>query len=251
VSESERDDARCIAEPVSWLRLEQYLLDELPPAERALVATHLRACPACAAAETEARQPVPVRALGVARPRLSARIAATLFGTRTAGIASRMALVAATAAVLVLARAPASRGPGEVDRSPRADETLAAIKGGEVAVELVRERAGVVEPGATTFAPGDRWKVLVTCPSGRIRFWDLGVREGEAMVFPLAPGSPLICGNRVPLPEALRISGTRANDVCLFLSDAPPDRARATALGPAALAAAAVCLTLRPEPVAP
>ena len=41
--------ARCIDQPVSWLRLELYQLSEVDDAERASIATHLASCPACAA----------------------------------------------------------------------------------------------------------------------------------------------------------------------------------------------------------
>jgi hypothetical protein len=178
---------------------------------------------------------------------------AALFGTRPGGVFSRLALVAAAGVVLVLSRAPSPEGrPGEL--ASGAGETMAGVKGGHLGLELVRERGGVVAPAATTFLEGDRWKVLVTCPSGRVRFWEVVVRDGAATSFPftLAPTSPLACGNHVALPGALLISGPRPSDVCVVLGDAPPDRARVAALDAAGLAAiGGACVTLRPEPPAP
>lgn len=39
-----------------------------------------------------------------------------------------------------------------------------AVKGGDVAVEFVRERDGSVAWEPTSFARGGRFKVVVTCP---------------------------------------------------------------------------------------
>ena len=62
--------ARCTGTPVSWLRLERYHLGEIRGRERAVVAEHLAACPACAAclARIEQDDAVALPALPVALP---------------------------------------------------------------------------------------------------------------------------------------------------------------------------------------
>ena len=254
---------RCIGEPVSWLRLEGYVLDELPPGQRVAVADHLRACPACAEAERMARQPLSLAGEVVApartsaretRPRLAVRVMAAAFGSRPAGIASRLALVGATALAISVARRPTteSRNDELTVRAARIQAPGGAperqgIKGGGVSVQLVRQREGNTKPGATTFAPDDRWKVLVTCPFGRVRFWDVVVRDGADLTFPLSPSEPITCGNRVPLRDALRIAGTRPHQLCVLLDDAPIDRAALTARSAVDLGSTAACVTLEPK----
>jgi hypothetical protein len=207
------DPAACIGQPISWLLLERHRLGELSSDERRAIDAHLVACPACASCSAEAARPLALPALAIpARTRRrwwqgwSPRL--LLAGTGAA---------AALAVVLLLAR----------PRPEPARETRDGIKGGAgVAIELVRERDGAAERDALTFAPGDRLKVLVTCPAERLLFWDVMVVADGPASFPLSPTAPIACGNHVPLPGAFRLSASRSADVCLFLAADPVDRGR-------------------------
>ena len=212
---------RCIGEPVSWLALERLRLGELPPDQRGAVEQHLAACAACAACLAEIDRPLAMPALPAqphrppfwARLRVAWRRAGRVHIWAPAGAALLLA-------VLVLAR------PKRLDEA-LTDRTLAGVKGNGIALALVRERNGTIEHDATTFAPGDRWKALVTCPSARVVFWDLAVVGGGGETFPLTPAGPISCGNRVPLPGAFRLDGARPVVICLLLAANPIDRAHA------------------------
>jgi hypothetical protein len=199
----------CIGEPISWLRLERFALGAPDPA----IASHVEACPACRDCLAQIRDDV------VALPPLAIPVRRRA-AWRWWWIAP--AFAAAVALIVVL------RPPGV----PRA---VVGVKGvGEVALELVRERRGAIRYDAASYAPGDRWKVVVTCASPSQVWIDVSVADGSTTDHPLAPAQ-LPCGNRVVLPGAFTITGNRDNRVCA--------RVAAAAGGEAGTA----CLTLRPE----
>ena len=223
---SARDDGaatRCTGEPVSWLALERLRLGELPPAESRAVEQHLAACAACAACLTEIDRPLPLPAPPATPSRATwwSRLRAAWGGV------GRVHIWAPAGAVLLLALFVLAR-PKRLDDA-LTDRTLAGIKGNGIALALVRERDGAIAHDATTFALGDRWKALVTCPSARVVFWDLAVFDGANATFPLAPAAPIVCGNRVPLPGAFRLDASRPLEVCLLLGTDPIDHARLAA----------------------
>ena len=176
----------CIGEPISWLRLEQHAL-----AADAAVAAHLDTCAACRACMDEIRGDVIALPVLVV-PERRARRHWWMFALP--------ALAAAALAIVVL--------------RPRPREDVVAIKGvGEVVISTVRERAGAIREDARTFLPGDRWKVVVTCPPAAHVRIDVRVDTDH----PLSPAE-LACGNRVVVPGAFTLTGTRANRVCARVS---------------------------------
>jgi hypothetical protein len=202
----------CIGEPVSWLRLESFALGASDPA----IASHLAACPACRRCLDRIRDDaVALPPLAVPAPR--ARRFARWW------LAPAFAAAAAAVALVVLRPSPQD-----------ARETV-AIKGvGEVTLELVRERRGAISGDATTYAPGDRWKVVVTCPPRASVWIAVSVADGATTDHPL-PAAQLSCGNRVVVPGAFTVTGTRANQVCVRLAAAP------------AADAQTACMMLHPE----
>jgi hypothetical protein len=145
-----------------------------------------------------------------------------------------IAAAAIAAAVMVLRRHPPER-----DRLPN----VASIKGrGDVTLALVRERAGTIVEDATTFAPGDRWKVVVTCASGHSTWLDVSVVEADATRadHPL-PVAELACGNRIVLPGAFELTGKVATKICVRVSRSEGARSFPTP-GPDI-----ACLTVTPE----
>jgi hypothetical protein len=110
-------------------------------------------------------------------------------------------------------------------------EDVVTVKGvGEVILGVVRERDGAIRDDATTFLPGDRWKVVVTCPPAASARVDVDVAGDR----PLAPAR-IACGNRVVVPGAFHLTGTAANRVCIRVS------------APTTPEAGSACVTIKPE----
>ncbi len=212
--------------PVSWLRLERYALGELAAREHADITAHLATCARCRACadriaadaqrELPPLEPSAARAVGASRPdgwRWRWRWPWHNKGRRQAFALA--AAMAALAAIFVLRpdRRPEVRGPRVV-----------AVKGGDVTVELVRERDGSIAWEPASFTAADRFKLLVTCVPPLEVHADLVVVQDDGPVF---PGQPALvrCGNRVPVPPAFRITGPGAATVCVLIDPTgPPSR---------------------------
>jgi hypothetical protein len=209
--------ARCVGEPVSWLRLERLRLGELVDPERTRVVEHLAACAACAAclARIEADEAVELPALALgsgARGGRDERRSAP--GERTRGarwlpswgarMASASALAAAAAAILVVGRAWRAPGRATVDGGD-----MGRPKGDGMAFVLVRDDGQRIVEAQGVFRSGDRFKALVTCPPGPRATFDLAVFDAAGSSFPLAPAPDFVCGNEVPLPGAFRLTPTK------------------------------------------
>ena len=219
----------CIGEPISWLRLERHALGGA--ADRA-VGDHLAACAACARCLDEIRGDlVALPPLAVSPGGEASRPERRAARARWRWLAPAMALAAAAAVALVL-----WRGGGGGEEAPRED--VARVKGvGEVILGVVRERGGVIRHDVRTYAPGDRWKVVVTCPPAASARVEVAVLDADQIDHPLAPAR-IGCGNRVAIPGAFSITGDRANRVCVRIAaTAAPERAQAPD----------ACVTLRPE----
>jgi hypothetical protein len=202
---SELAAAGCTGEPISWPRLERYALEPRDPEIR----THLAGCEACRACLLEIERDVVALPPLVVPDRPGRR--------RWWHVVLPAGVAVAAAAILLLVLLP--RDPSR----PR--EGIAHVKGlGTVEIVLVRERAGVVRDDVRTFAAGDRWKLLVTCAADRVAAIEVNVREAGARDAdqPLAPAQ-IVCGNRVPLPGAFTLTGTRPHEVCVRVraSDEP------------------------------
>ena len=220
---------RCIGEPVSWLRLERYHAGELAAESRAAIATHLAACPACAAclAQIEEDQAVALPALpaAAARPATSRAAPSKVVWLRSSrAMAAVGALAMAAAVVLGIGRGWWRTGV----ESGGTVATAVRVKGGSVAFTLVREDSERIEGARGIYRDGDRFKVLVTCPPTYGAGFDVVVFEEGAPSFPLAPAPAFACGNLVPLPGAMRLTGNKRETVCVtWNEEGPVDRAAA------------------------
>jgi len=194
--------AACIGEPISWPRLEAHAL-----APDAGITAHVAECAACRACLDEIERDV------VALPGLPAAPAPKKQRWWLIGLVPALAVVALILFVL----------------RPRDERTLISVKGvGDVEIELVRERGGVISYDARTFVPTDRWKVVVTCEPIGILKLTVDVRDGHTIDHPLPPAD-VACGNRVALPGAFTLDGKDPNRVCVYVDDQ------------------SACVTVRPE----
>ena len=119
-------------------------------------------------------------------------------------------------------------------------------KGGDVALELVRERDGSTANEPTSFAPADRFKMLLTCPPPLRLYADLAIVQSDGVAFPGAP-TAISCGNRVPLPPAFRITGPGPATICVAVDpERPPPREQMSTarLADARLGAPVSCIRL-------
>lgn len=219
---------RCIGEPVSWLRLEQFALSRAD----AHVEKHVDACPACRACLEEISRDV------VALPPLVVPAAAKARRPWWQ-FAMPIGLAVAAAAILLLVLRP----PAHEHAALPTDVT--AVKGlGTVELDVVRERGGVIRADVRTYAAGDRWKVVVTCAADKTAWIDAFVVEAGATRadYPLAPAQ-VVCGNQIALPGAFAITGEVDNLVCVRVStDGAPRRADGKPGDPGV-----ACVTLSPE----
>jgi hypothetical protein len=236
---------RCQSQPVSWLTLELFHAGDLPEGERRHVETHLSECACCRSCleriETDERQlpELPAVPARPERPKWWRRRAARL------GLAAAVASAAAVLLLSVLLRPPRPprNVPGAVPPS-----RIAGYKGGDLALALARERRGETQLHPTRFAPGDRFKALVTCPPTRPPLHgEVVVYQDGGASFPLATASPLACGNQLPLPGAFTLTGRSPAVVCLVVGTSAPDRRRIRK-GPTRLGAGLdiVCVELTP-----
>jgi hypothetical protein len=197
----------CIGQPISWLRLERYALSSAD----AGVGEHVAACPACRQCLDEIqRDVVALPPLHVSAKRRWWRFALPVLGA-----------IAAAAVILFVLR------PRDVEQG-----SVVSIKGiGEVVIDVVRERGGSVRDDVRTFAAGDRWKVVVTCPPTKQVSLDVAIREDgtERDDHPLERAQ-IVCGNRIVVPGAFELTGSKSHRVCVRIQDQ-----------------ANACLTLSPE----
>jgi hypothetical protein len=227
----------CVGQPLSWLTLERYHLGELPGVERQRVEGHLEGCAPCRSCLDQILAdgvlelaPLPVAARPPAPP--------PRWRPRWALVGAGLAAVAALVLVTVLPPSPTAPPPARI-----------GFKGGELSLSLVRQRGTAILHEPTSFAAGDRFKVLVTCSPGSSPSADVVVLQGAQVSFPLARVKEVSCGNREPLPGAFSITGQEQAMVCLVAGEPIPSRTRLAAGGLAALPAGrSVCVSLEASP---
>jgi len=220
----------CIGVPVSYLRLERYELRELPAHEHQSIADHLAQCPTCRACyermhADDRKEALPALIAGLQQqPPAAARPRGWLWGTG--------ALALCLIGLLAVLRGT----PGTQPMAPGA-----ATKGAALALELTRVDADGHQRDPSRFAPGDRWKVAVSCPpalAGVVRV--LAFQAGERFE-PLPAQTLASCGNRRMLTGAFRLDGLAPVDLCVLLGDAD-----ITVHAPDALPEPHVCTRIEP-----
>jgi hypothetical protein len=209
----------CIGDPVSWPRLEAFAVDR----RDARVRDHVAACAACRACLDEIERDVvalPPLVVPAARP--------AWWRAWLPRLAPALALAAAAVIALVVWR-------GGDTRVSTTREDVVSVKGvGEVVLGVVRDRGGVVRDDVRTFAPGDRFKVVLTCPPSATAVVEVSVTElaTGGVDHPLAPAT-IACGNQIAVPGAFALAGG-VHRICARVSDG-------------VVPGATACLRLAPE----
>ncbi|HOX43420.1 MAG TPA: zf-HC2 domain-containing protein [Myxococcota bacterium] len=237
----------CSGQPISWLALERYQLDELGAEARSAVEAHLAACPACRGCLERIRADGELALPPLPLPAQPARPAPRLAWLRWA-----VPALGALAAACLLWLAPWAVTTLVPDELPGPRVALEGgalgLKGGELALDLVRERAGAIDPQPAGFAPGDRFRALVTCPPPAQPYVELVVYQDAQASFPGSAGQRLACGNQVALPGAFRLTGAGEAHVCVVLSEDALARAALEPGLPGDLLGQAACVRLPPSP---
>ena len=216
--------------PVSWLDLERMALAELPAAQLPQVADAAQNDPATAAiaerisSDRRRLRPLPPvdhhAPAGRAQPRRRWQWALAMFATSAAVAAALLLFVRATGDQVSDRATDPATGPA-IDRPTTLEFANAhtTIKGGDLAIALVRERAGHIVHEPNDFRPDDRFKVLITCPTDTPRHGQVRVYQGKGDGIPIDglidEQQPLPCGNRLALPGAFRLTGVQDAHICL------------------------------------
>ncbi len=199
---------RCVGQPVSFLALEAYALDELPPEAAEPVRAHLGACEACRKALRaieDDQRPLPAFLPKVAN-KPTARLRLLRYGAPT------MAAVALAAGVLLVIRG-SDREHG--DHRTKGREVSLRVEGEDPSYE------------AGTLAVGVPLKVVVACPPSLHASWDVVVFDEDGASFPL-PQARITCENQAALPGAMRLRGASDKRVCVVWDEGPAPALRAS-----------------------
>ncbi len=207
-------------EPLSWLVLEQYVLGELDAKTRGVVEAHLGGSP-----EDRAR----LESILDDRPELTPLV-----------VPRRPARRPLRALVVLLPMAAAALALLMMRPEPLSDHRLVydGTKGGEVSIVLVSDRAG---EAPRTFALGERFKVLLTCPGWFERPLRTFLFQGTETYEPLPALPTPGCGNHVPWPGAFSVDGAQPVSLCVTWATGTRPR------NVAELGDEAVCVILQPR----
>ncbi len=222
----------CLDNRLSWLMLEQYHLDALPGDERRQAEAHLASCPFCRGRlQSIEADTAPLPALPPVEPAPTPRSIPLIPWALGLGTAAAMVLIG-----LLLFW-------GEVPRPLPPQRII--IKGGELALTVVRERQGTTVTNPTGFREGDRFTLGITCAAGNDVNWEVVIFQGGQVYFPYADRPAVSCANRVPLPGAFRLTGDAPASICVVIDEAV-SRAELRASGIDRLPESTVCITLEP-----
>jgi hypothetical protein len=241
---------RCASEPISFLRLERYRLHELGAREERAVSEHLASCEACRTCFSSIEEDLALPELRVpAEPR--AQQGAELIELRGAAkrVRARRFMAWTGSATGVLALAAAALLMLRPKHDPYANglrPSRVGVKGGDVAVELVRQHRGALAADSSVFTDGDAFKVLVTCPPPLAPHFDVVVYQAGQAHFPLSAGTLRSCSNRQALDGAFTLDGRDAAIVCVALDDQHKPSRQQLSLGPDALPDLSVCTRVAP-----
>jgi hypothetical protein len=224
-------------EPLSWLLLERYALGEVSAEERTLVEARLavsaedRACLAAIRADDSELPSLPtLSSADRPKPVVSAR-------KKRSPLFALSAVMAVAAALFMMFR------PHDLQQAVH-ERGDTRVKGGDdIALTLVSDS----QPGSPrTFSPGERFKLLVSCPPTlRVPLLPLVFQAGQRFE-PLPRAETFACGNREPWPGAFTLDGKAPALVCIAFTQAAMHARTAKELG-----SGAVCATLEPVHAAP
>lgn len=236
----------CVGEPISWMRLERFVLGEASEAEARSIEEHLMRCAVCRACADEARAPVALPDWSTIAPASMAPAVSTPVvlplrprpWPRRLAIATTSLAIAAAAMLVLRPRESVVREPGVV-----------RVRGGDVAMLVVREREGATTEDPSDFRTSDRFRIALSCPPGLEGPIRIVVEQGGERALASSTGERFRCGNRAFLEGAFRITDATDARICAIVAEpglAPEDPAFPASLD--AAEAAGRCLRLRHAP---
>jgi hypothetical protein len=212
-------------------------LGELSPEDAVLVERALATSPETRACLEQIRKPIALRPLPDTPSRKGRPTLVSALRARWPLLS--LAATLAGIALLVWVRAR----PGQVVFPARS----VRVKGGDVVLALVRERVGAIDTAPSTFAEGDRFKVLLTCPPDFDGSFDVAVLQEGTASFPFPAPASVSCGNAVPLLGAFTLTGSASATVCVTWGGYPNERRTIEQHGIESVRQSAACTTLAPE----
>jgi hypothetical protein len=96
------------------------------------------------------------------------------------------------------------------------------VKGGELALELIRMGPEGQWRTPDRFLNEDRFKVLLTCPPRWRGYADVLAFQGSEATAPLVSQRIDSCGNRRSLPGAFQLTGSAPATICAIFSELEP-----------------------------
>lgn len=184
--------------PISWPRLERYHLGDVDPVERDAIDRLLKTCAISRQRLQTIRADVaPMPAL----PPLPSPPAKAANDNRAWRWLGGLAALAVAAFIAIRIASP----------SP-APQTL-WVRGGELSINLVRERDGEISMAPRTAHTGDRFQVRLTCPPGE-RTVAVSVAQNGTRYRPFGQAVSVTCGNRIPLPGSFTLDSPGGIEVC-------------------------------------
>jgi hypothetical protein len=224
---------------VSWLLLERYALGELD-------ATTTLRVEGALARDADTRACLELIRRPVALPALNPRRAAAAPKARRLAWAWPAAATLAAAALGVLVVRGTQQDLDTAVPAPGATSKPAhRVKGDAVAISVVREHLGQIIANATSFAEGDRLKVLLTCPTATSERFRVLVQQGDTVTSPVDVPADFACGNGVAVPGAFTLTENTQALVCVVWGA----HATGELTAPIAPGEQATCVTLRPAGV--
>jgi hypothetical protein len=123
------------------------------------------------------------------------------------------------------------------------------VKGGDMALKVIRSRGDITSHRPGTFNETDRFRFYVTTPidTATSHPVEVTVFQGEDVFFPYARRLALPQGNLRALPGSLRFSGRQPVQICISVGSDIPSRNHIRQMKKKALPKTTVCTALSHE----
>lgn len=200
---------------ISWVQMELYHLGELPEKEATHVERYLKT------ASTPDFMDVYIR--NDTRPmpplRFNKKKSKELSGLFRFGKPA-FALTAAVCALFLLLVLYTQYQP---DKRYESGSEI-RVKGGKMALSVIGSRDNFLKEHPSGYKDGDLLKLSLTSSVQDVVMTEVIVQQGSEIYFPYGDLVEIRAGNRIPLPGAIRLTGTGTVNICVLIADPMPSR---------------------------